>query len=61
MGSCSAITTVQVQDSLNNASPVAANTQVNLSGSATITFYANSNCTGALTSVTVQTGQSSAS
>ena len=62
VGACSGLTTVQVRDAFSNATPVAANTDITLTGStANITFYANANCTGPVTFVTVPAGQSSAS
>jgi len=62
VGACSAITTVQVRDAFGNPSPVAANTDITLTGSsANITFHSNAGCTSPVTSVAVAAGQSSAS
>ncbi|HVE85973.1 MAG TPA: hypothetical protein VND93_24120, partial [Myxococcales bacterium] len=61
-GVCSAIATVETRDAFGNASKVAAATQLALaSSSATTTFYFDSACTAAVTSVTVPAGSSAAS
>lgn len=60
-GACSAITNLQVQDALSNASPVSAGTTVALlSSSGTTEFHSNSSCTSPITSVTVPASSSQA-
>jgi hypothetical protein len=59
---CSGITTVQVQDSFNNASPVGGSTQVSLSsGSSTLAFFSDPSCSTQVTFVTVASGGTTAS
>ena len=63
-GTCSAVATVQAQDTYGNVSTVAANTAVSLAAApaAGFTFYAAAGCGGPTTaSVTILAGQSSAS
>jgi len=61
-GACSAITNIQVQDALNNASPVVAATTVALSSSsATTEFHSNPTCTAPITSVVVSASSAQAS
>ena len=62
-GACSAVATVQSQDSNNNVSPVSAATTVSLSAapSAGFTFYAGAGCGGgAVTSIVIAASASSA-
>lgn len=62
VNACSGITTVQLQDTFNNVTPAAANTQIDLSGSTgTITFYSDAACNTPAAFVTVPAGQNSAS
>jgi hypothetical protein len=59
---CSAITTVELQDTFNNPTPVAGSTTIGLAGSgATTTFYSDMTCSTVVTSLTLTTGQSSGS
>ncbi len=51
--------TLQTRDSLNNNTvAVTADTEVTLSGASDGSFYSNSNCTGAITSTTINSGSS---
>jgi hypothetical protein len=62
VGNCSGITTIQVQDSYNNATPVSSNTQIDLTASTgTLVFYADAACNNPAAFVTLQAGQQSAS
>lgn len=58
-GSCNRYL-VNTVDSVGNAANVTATTTVNLSGAGTGAFYSDSNCTQAVTFVTITTGQNSA-
>ncbi|HYV47866.1 MAG TPA: PKD domain-containing protein, partial [Myxococcaceae bacterium] len=61
-GTCSAIATVETQDAFGNRTNVTAATLVTLaSSSPTTTFYFDSSCTAAVTSVNVPAGSSAAS
>ncbi|HVE88026.1 MAG TPA: hypothetical protein VND93_34450, partial [Myxococcales bacterium] len=60
-GSCSAATTVAVEDSYGNAAPVGAAITVALTAtSGTFGFYSDSSCTAVVTSVGIGAGSSSA-
>ncbi|HVE86255.1 MAG TPA: PKD domain-containing protein [Myxococcales bacterium] len=62
VGACSAVTNIQVQDALSNASPLAAGATVALSStSGTTEFHSNSTCTSAITSVAVPASSAQAS
>ncbi|MEW5737941.1 MAG: hypothetical protein AB1938_03390 [Myxococcota bacterium] len=62
-GSCSGIATVQVRDSLGNASPVASATSVGLvaAPAAGFTFFSDASCTTAVSAVSVPAGGATAS
>jgi hypothetical protein len=55
-GTCSAAINIETEDPFNNLSNVSSNLVVGLTGMGTGTFYANSNCTGSVTSVTIASG-----
>lgn len=57
-GTCSAPTTVQLEDALGNPSPVSSATAVALSPAA-VSFHASSSCAGALTSPSIPANSSS--
>lgn len=62
VGVCSALTGIQVQDALDNASPLTSDTAVSLlSGAATTQFHSNPTCTNPITSVTIPTSSAVAS
>jgi hypothetical protein len=58
---CSGIATVQTKTPVGVAINVASNLTVNLSGPSGVTFYSDTSCTSAITSVTISSGTSSAS
>ncbi len=61
-GNCSAIATIEVRDSFNNPSPVAAATTVSLSSSSmTMGFDSDPACAASVTSVAIPTGATQAS
>lgn len=61
-GACSPAATAVAQDALGNASPVAAATAVDLSSTSSgATFYSDPGCATAVTSVTLNAGQSAVS
>jgi hypothetical protein len=58
---CSGVVTVQTKNAAGTATNVGSNLTVNLSGPGTMTFYSDSSCTVAVSTVTVTTGTSSKS
>ncbi len=60
-GNCSGVMTVKTYNSNSVLINVTSNLTVNLTGAGTTTFYSDSSCTTAITSVTVTTGTNSAS
>lgn len=59
-GTCSSMTTIQLQDQFSNGTPAAANTAVNLGG-AGMSFFSDDACSTSITSVTVAQSANSAS
>ena len=57
---CSGVTTVESKNASGAVSNVASDLTVNLTGAGSMTFYSDADCTNAITTITILSGQSSA-